>query len=198
MGHITGGHRHSPRRCDCKARAGSRPSARSAPPRRRSAAALRPAAAIAVGAGQAANRNALSHSRAEEASADQAGLRYLAAAGSDPEAMLQVLDHFRGQDAILGGGYADPYVQNHPLWSERIALIEDRIAKMPPGSPPSAEDVYWHARMVAKLDAFLDSPAQTLREYPPSDTSEPALLARAVACIAAPTRRRRRRRWTTR
>ena len=52
------------------------------------------------------------------------------------------------------------------MWSERIALIEDRVAKLPPGEPPSDEDAYWHARMVAKLDGFLDSPAQTLRRYP--------------------------------
>jgi predicted Zn-dependent protease len=35
--------------------------------------------------------------------------------------------------------------------------------------------------MVAKLGAFLDSPAQTLRRYPASDASEIATLARAVA-----------------
>ena len=114
---------------------------------------------------RSAHRSALAYSRSEEASADQAGLRYLAAAGSDPQAMLEVLDHFRGQDALVGA-YVDPYAQNHPLWSERIALIEDRVAKLPPGGPPSEEDVYWHARMVAKLDAFLGSPAQTLRKYP--------------------------------
>ncbi len=138
------------------------------------------AVAIAATASQAAGRTALAYGRTEEASADQAGLRYLAAAGSDPQAMLDVLDHFRGQEALLGN-YADPYAQNHPLWSDRIALIEDRVAKMPPGEPPDAETTYWHARMVAKLDAFLASPAQTLRRYPPSDASEPAQLARAVA-----------------
>ena len=136
--------------------------------------------AIAMGTGQAAQRTALAHSRAEEASADQAGLRYLAAAGSDPAAILEVLDHFRGQDALIGA-YADPYAQNHPLWSDRIAMIEDRVAKMPKGDGPSAEDEYWHARMVAKLTAFLASPAQTLRRYPPGDGSEAALLARTVA-----------------
>ena len=46
---------------------------------------------------------------------------------------------------------------------------------------PSAEDAYWHARMVAKLDAFLGSPAQTLRKYPERDGSEAAALARAIA-----------------
>ncbi len=136
--------------------------------------------AIATGATQAAHRSLLAHSRTEEASADQAGLRYLAAAGSDPDAMLQVLDHFRGQDEMLGA-YADAYAQNHPLWSDRIAMIEDRVAQLPKGGPPSAEDAYWYGRMVAKLDAFLKSPAQTFRKYPASDTSETALLSRAIA-----------------
>ncbi len=35
--------------------------------------------------------------------------------------------------------------------------------------------------MVAKLDGFLDSPAQTLRRYPESDGAEAATLGRAVA-----------------
>jgi predicted Zn-dependent protease len=67
------------------------------------------------------------------------------------------------------------------MWSERMALMEDRVAKMPPGADPPAEDAYWHRRMVAKLDSFLGSPAQTLRKYPERDASEAAELARAVA-----------------
>lgn len=137
--------------------------------------------AIAAGSTQVASRNMLAHTRAEEAAADQSGLRYLSAAGADPDAMLRVLDHFRGQDAMLGGYNVDAYAQSHPLWSERIALLEDRAAKLPKGSPPSAEDDYWYRRMVAKLEAFLESPATTLRAYPESDASEPARLARAVA-----------------
>jgi predicted Zn-dependent protease len=135
--------------------------------------------AIAAGANQAAHRRALAHGRAEEASADQAGLRYLAAAGGDPQAMLDVLGHFRGQE-MLSARHMDPYAQDHPLWTERITLIEERVVALGPGQPPSHEDAYWHERMVAKLDAFLDSPSETLRRYP-DDGSEPALMARAIA-----------------
>jgi predicted Zn-dependent protease len=67
------------------------------------------------------------------------------------------------------------------MWSERMALIEDRVAKMPKGAALAAEDAYWHGRMVAKLDAFLGSPAQTLRKYPERNASEAAELARAIA-----------------
>ena len=179
LGHITGGHL-TRRDQALRGGAASRPSACSGARRRRRAASRRRASPSPPERRRSPHRSALAYSRAEEASADQAGLRYLAAAGSDPQAMLDVLDHFRGQDALLGA-YVDPYAQSHPLWSERIALIEDRVAKLPPGGPPPDEDVYWHARMVAKLDAFLGSPAQTLRKYPDSDGSEAALLARAIA-----------------
>ncbi len=136
--------------------------------------------ALAAGSTQVAHRSMLAYSRTEEASADQAGLRYLAAAGGDPEAMIKVLDHFEGQEMLLGT-MMDPYAQNHPMWSDRIAMLQDQVEKMPHGSGPSAEDTYWYDRMVAKLDAFLKSPAQTLRKYPESDTSETALLSRAIA-----------------
>jgi predicted Zn-dependent protease len=136
--------------------------------------------AIASTATQAAQRSALAHSRAEESAADQSGLRYLAASGSAPGAMLEVLEHFRGQE-MLSYGRMDPYAQSHPLWGERISLLEAAVAALPPGRPPSAEDEYWYGRMVAKLGAFLDSPAQTLRRHPESDGSETATLARAIA-----------------
>lgn len=137
--------------------------------------------ALAVGAGQAASRDMLSHSRGDEASADQAGLGYLAAAGGDPAAMMAVLRHFRQQEALNAVMETDSYGLSHPRWGERMAMLEDRIADLPPGKAPSAEDVYWYGRMVAKLDAFLDSPAQTLRRYPESDGSEAAQMARAIA-----------------
>jgi predicted Zn-dependent protease len=134
--------------------------------------------AIGIGSGQAAERNALAHSRGEEAAADQAGLRYMAATGGDPGAMVEVLRLFRGQE-MLSPRRMDPYAQTHPLWSERIALLEERAAKLPEGAPPSAEDAYWHRRMVAKLDGFLRRPAETLRDHDGGGEAE--RLARAVA-----------------
>ncbi|MBP7001104.1 M48 family metalloprotease [Amaricoccus sp.] len=145
--------------------------------------------AIIAGSQNAALRTALAHSRAEEAAADQAGIRYLSAAGGDPEAALDVLRLFRGQEALLAGSQ-DAYTLTHPLWSERIALLEERVAKLPPPPEPDPEDVYWHARMVAKFKGFLNTPGQTLKAYPASDASEPAMLARAVAYYREPSLRR--------
>jgi predicted Zn-dependent protease len=141
--------------------------------------------AIAAGAGQAAQREALAYSRGEESAADQAGLRYLAAAGGQPEAMLAVLGRFRRQDS-MSGAFADPYAQSHPMWSERIGLLEEQVAKLPPCHGPREEERYWHARMVAKLAAFLDPPSRTLRAYPAPGDSDAARLARAIALHRTP------------
>lgn len=137
--------------------------------------------AIATGAGQVASRSMLAYSRGEEASADQAGLGFLTAAGGDPQAMIAVLKHFRYQELLSGVYGATSAGVDHPLWSERLSLLEEKAAKLPKGKGPSDEDIYWHARMVAKLDGFLLPPAEVLRLYPESDASEPAMLARAVA-----------------
>lgn len=150
-----------------------------------------PQAGLAVIASSqtAAMRAAMAHSRSEEASADQAGLRYMVAAGADPNAILEVLRLFRGQEALLSSGQ-DAYALTHPLWSERIALIEERIAAQPAAPAPDPADAYWYDRMVAKFRGFIQSPGQVLKAYPASDGSEAATLARAVAYHREPSLKR--------
>lgn len=145
--------------------------------------------ALATGAGNAAHRSALAYSRSEEAAADQAGLRYLTAAGGDPEATLEVLRMFRGQEALLSSRQ-DAYALTHPLWSERIMLLEQKVAETKRPAAPDPTDVYWHGRMVAKFKGFLQTPGQTLRNYPASDGSEAATLARSVAYHREPSLKR--------
>lgn len=140
-----------------------------------------PEAGIAIGSlgREATVRTLLKHDRAEEGAADQAGLSYMVGAGADPQAVLEVMNLFRGQEAARGR-FVDPYVVTHPLWSQRLRYIEDRVANAPRGRPPAPEDVYWHGRMVAKLDGFLEQPARTLQQYK-DDNTEKGVLARAIA-----------------
>ncbi len=140
-----------------------------------------PEAGIAIGSigREATVRTLLKHDRTEEASADQAGLSYMVGAGANPQAVLEVMNLFRGQEAT-SGRFVDPYVVTHPLWSQRLRYIEDRVANSPRGTPPSPEDVYWHGRMVAKLDGFLEQPSRVLQRYK-DDKTEIGALARAVA-----------------
>ena len=138
-------------------------------------------AALTFGTLDAVQRSVLSNTRAQEASADQSGARYMAAAGIDPAAAIEVLDLFRGQE-LLSVRNIDPYAQTHPLSSERISRLRGYVAAYRPKESAQAPDIdYWYARAVAKFRGFLDTPKSTLKRYPDSDDSEAALLARAIA-----------------
>lgn len=130
-------------------------------------------------------RTFLRYNRGEEASADQAALRYLALANVSAEGLLEVLRQFRGQE-VFNVGNTDPYVLTHPLSTERLQLVEEAVANAPPGREVSAETRYWFDRMQAKIEGFLNRPERVLNDYPESDTSETALLARAVALHRLP------------
>lgn len=134
----------------------------------------------ALGAAASAQNAFFAHTRAEESSADAAGLRYMADAGVDPEAMVRVLDIFRGQEA-LAAGRRDPYVTSHPLTRDRLRDVKGRAAALKIRAADTAKTQYWFSRARGKLSAFLRSPKTTLRQVGKADTSDVALLERAVA-----------------
>ncbi len=134
---------------------------------------------LAVGTASSAQRVLFAHTRAEEASADAAGLRYMIAAGADPGAMLDVLDLFRGQEA-LSAARQDPYLRTHPLTRDRLRSIRALIAGAA-APEPDPTTLYWYQRMVAKLSAFQNAPGWTLRRVDRNDSSEIARLSRAIA-----------------
>jgi len=140
------------------------------------------AAGVIAGTAGSARGTYLAHTRAEESIADRIGARYMARAGIDPAAAVRVLDIFRGQE-VLAAGRQDPYSRTHPLSSARIRALKGAVAAYGgrAGKPPPAELEYWYKRMRAKFRGFLGSPAYALRKTPKSDTSEPALLTRAIA-----------------
>lgn len=136
--------------------------------------------AASIGVASSANRVFLGHTRAEEASADASGLRYMAEAGIDPAAMVTVLDRFRGQEALVVDRQ-DPYVRSHPLTRDRLRDVKGRASaiKARAGDPARAD--YWFNRSKGKLSAFLRNPSWTLRRVKKKDASDVAILRRAVA-----------------
>jgi predicted Zn-dependent protease len=138
------------------------------------------AAGLAAGTMSAAQRSFFAHTRAEEASADQSALRYMVSTGIDPAAMLEVLDLFRGQEA-LSAARQDAYVRSHPLTRDRYRTVQAFLATRGAAPDPSAASRYWYARLSAKLSAFLRAPSWTLRRVGPGDTGEIATLRRAIA-----------------
>lgn len=144
------------------------------------------ASGLLIGAQSAAQRSIFAHTRSEEASADQSGSRYMARAGIDPQAAVDVLDIFKGQEA-LSISRQDAYALSHPLSSQRINNLKSQVAAFrgkPVKDDPNAR--YWHARMVAKFNGFTRAPGYNLRRLADSDKGEIATLTRAIAYHRTP------------
>lgn len=143
-------------------------------------------AAVGLGLGVAGSARGvfLGHTRGEEASADAAAVRYMARAGIDPRAAIDVFDHFRGQE-VLSAQHQDPYTRSHPLTSDRIRAVAALAASVEK-FPEDKNANYWFNRTQAKLSAFLNAPSSTLRRYKANDPSSIAKLARAVAYHRTP------------
>jgi len=97
------------------------------------------ALAIAAGAGgdvgqgimmagqQAAMGNFLSFTRAQEATADQAGASYLSKAGISGKGMLDFFNKLQNEEYRLAIYDTDSYARTHPLSSERIQALEAKF-----------------------------------------------------------------------
>ena len=144
------------------------------------------AVGLAAGSASSAQRVFFSHTRAQESSADQAALRYMASAGIDPQAMTDVFELFRGQEA-LSARRQDPYARTHPLTRDRLRSVKGYVAGYKSRAKPATkETVYWYARMDAKLRGFLQNPRSVLRRADAKGNSETAILRRAIAYHKTP------------
>ncbi len=142
--------------------------------------------AIIAGGQSLGQRTFLHYSRTQEGAADAAATRFLDAAGESSRGMLEFLQTLSDQE-LLSARHQDPYLRTHPLTQDRINAIENHVTKSrysdKPISPRFAEIF---ARMQAKLQAFLDPPARTLRQVKESDNSVAARYARAIAYYRIP------------
>lgn len=140
------------------------------------------ASAAILGAGQAAAQgHFLAYSRAQEAATDQAGAGFLDTAGISGKGMLEFFRKLQEQE-FRYGYTIDEYARSHPLTSDRIEKLEQRLmASASYNKPvdPNYEERF--QRIKAKLAGYLYEPARTLQTYPPTDTSTPARLARTYA-----------------
>jgi predicted Zn-dependent protease len=138
------------------------------------------AAAIA-GPTMAIQNTMIGYMRAQEEQADRAGVKFLTATGQSPKGMYDTFKRMADQ-VLYQVRYINPYLQTHPLPSERVAALEG-LAKASP---------YWdhkdspalqarHDLMRAKLYGFIERPDGVARRYPPSDTSLAARYARAIS-----------------
>jgi predicted Zn-dependent protease len=122
----------------------------------------------------------LAYQRAQEESADRAGVRFLTMTGQSARGMYDTFKHFADESLYAAQG-ANPYMQNHPMPQERMAALAE-LVKTPywdKKDPPELQ--FRHDMMRAKLYGFTERADTVLRRYPFSDTSMPARYARAIA-----------------
>ena len=137
------------------------------------------ATGIALGVRGSATRKFLSHSRAEESSADQSALGYMVRSGINPMGMVDTLDMFVGQENLVVGRQ-DPYVRSHPLTRDRMRSVET-MAMAHDDLPSDPDMVYWHARVVGKLSAFQRAPSWTLGRVKDSHSEDIKHMRSAIA-----------------
>ncbi len=139
------------------------------------------AVGLAAGTQSAALRNFLSHTRAEEASADRSAVGYLTRAGIDPQGMVDLHAIFSGQE-VLSASSQDPYMRSHPLNRDRIRAAQAYVASADGRGARDPEAAYWLARVQGKLSAFIRAPSWSKRRL----TAEPyADVKRMRAAVAA-------------
>jgi predicted Zn-dependent protease len=123
----------------------------------------------------------LAYQRAQEEQADRAGVKFLTATGQSTKGMYDTFKRFANEQ-LFAAQTVDPYVQSHPMPTERVAALEEIAHTSPYWSkldPPELQAR--HDLMRAKLYGFIERPDSVARRYPASDTSLPARYARAIA-----------------
>lgn len=118
-------------------------------------------AAIA-GAGALQIQNQLNYTRDHEREADRVGLALLDRAGFDPRGMATFFERLLRANRLNEFKGAPSYLRTHPLTTERIADIQDRVQDMPSRLVPDSFD-YRLAR--ARLRAAAGSTAEALELF---------------------------------
>ena len=138
------------------------------------------AGALAIGVSSSAQRSFLRHSRAEESSADQSAVRYLAASGISTRGAIEVHAIFKDQDA-LSEARQDPYARSHPFTRDRVRAMQAYVASYGGDRPYSSDSAYWFERAKGKLWAFQQAPKSTLRRAKDMPSADITLMMQAVA-----------------
>ena len=137
------------------------------------------AVGIALGSQSLAQRTFFKHTRAEEASADQSGVRFLRRAGISTKGMLDVFEIFRGQELLARNPPRPPTPAVTPLSRDRIRSLEGFVATEK--GPVKSDADYWFARLKGKITAYTRAPKWTLRRIGETGYKDVALLREAVA-----------------
>ena len=135
---------------------------------------------VLTGGQLVAERTFLSYSRGAEASADQAGLRYLEGAGISARGLANFLRQLEDQELLPNSRQAE-YSRTHPLSRDRIAAIEAFVERSQfSDAELPARQVALFDRIQAKLIGYL-TPQIALQRYRADATDVASRYGRAIA-----------------
>src|SRR5436309_6761297 len=99
-------------------------------------------------------RSLLSYQRAQEESADRAGVKFLNATQQSAKGMYVTFKRF-AEDILVVASRVDPYQQTHPMPRERMAALEDLVKTNPYWDKVDSPELQQrHDLMRAKLAGF--------------------------------------------
>jgi len=144
------------------------------------------AGALVLGGSQQFGQiEALAYSRVNESAADQYAAQYMDATGQSGQGLIDFFDRFRAQE-VLSNARRFPYFRGHPLSSDRIDALRERVEESAYTNVKDTADEQHRLEMAkAKLRGFLEGPQVVFSKYPPADQSQPARYARSVAHFKA-------------
>jgi predicted Zn-dependent protease len=131
---------------------------------------------------QAAMGKYLAFSRAQEATADAASVKFLSGAGISGRGSVSFFEKLQNMEFRYGfHRTADSeFYSTHPMTADRLATLKDSFEHDPAWPRPENPDLQRRfLRVKAKLYGYLAEPEQTLTAYPEYLNDVPAHYARA-------------------
>ena len=137
--------------------------------------------ALMMGGQHVGYRKLLAFSRTQESAADQAALTFLEKSGQSGRGLIEFFEILGDQD-LVSEKYRDPYASTHPITTQRIERVRERVLASPyydKPTDPALEEKF--LRLQAKLFGYIKPLHATLVKYPVSNKSVNARYARTFA-----------------
>jgi len=126
----------------------------------------------------------LAFSRAQEATADAASVKFLSAAGISGRGSVEFFKKLENYEYRAGFHRTEDaeFYSTHPMTADRLTTLQDAFEHDPAWSKPENPDLQRRfLRIKAKLYGYLADPQQVLIAYPEYMNDVPAHYARAYA-----------------
>lgn len=138
--------------------------------------------AMILGSVAGAKSMQLKYTRENEKDADQYGVGYLVEAGFSPSGMTNAFESIRKMQWLGGGGDVPSYLSTHPGMDDRLAYMQERIARLPQKVRDRKSDNTAFLRAKLLVQAWFTDPNTAKAMFAsPKGQGCPAVLGEAIA-----------------